>query len=91
MTLQPHDVAFHMIKIIKLISITTILVTGFIATGLLVYGAVAASLCPQDWKRDADGNCFVRRQNLWASCSPDLTEDLAHLVQDIRQRVCVNS
>lgn len=68
MTWQPHDAAFHMIKIIKLIGITTILVTGFIATGLLMYGAIGASLCPQDWKRDADGKCLT---NIVQS-SPDI-------------------
>ena len=59
MTLQRHEVTFYMIKVIKLIAITTILVTGFIATALLVYGAVGASSCPSDWEPDTYGECSI--------------------------------
>jgi hypothetical protein len=31
---------------------------------------------------------FVRRHINWNNLRPDLKEDLAHLVQDIRRRVC---
>ena len=32
--------------------------------------------------------CCVRRHINWNNLRPDLKEDLAHLVQDIRRRVC---
>ena len=52
--------ALPMINIVKLISVTTLFVTAFIATALLVYGASGASACPQGWTRDAYGNCSIR-------------------------------
>ena len=52
--------ALPMINTVKLISITTLFVTAFIATALLVYGASGASTCPQGWTRDAYGNCSIR-------------------------------
>ena len=30
----------------------------------------------------------VRRHIIWNNLRPDLKEDLAHLVQDIRRRIC---
>ena len=48
------------INTVKLISLTTLFVTAFIATALLVYGASGASACPQGWTRDAYGNCSIR-------------------------------
>lgn len=49
-----------MTKILKLFSITTALVTAFIATSILIYGFSGASSCPEDWKRDNYGNCSIR-------------------------------
>ena len=49
-----------MINTVKLISVTTLFVTAFIATALLIYGASGASACPHDWTRDAYGNCSIR-------------------------------
>ena len=31
---------------------------------------------------------FVRRHIIWNKQRPDLKEDLAHLVQDIKRRIC---
>jgi len=31
---------------------------------------------------------YVRRHIIWNNLRPDLKEDLAHLVQDIRRRIC---
>ena len=31
---------------------------------------------------------LVRRHIIWNNLRPDLKEDLAHLVQDIRRRIC---
>ena len=52
--------ALPMINTVKLISVTTLFVTTFIATALLIYGASGASACPQGWTRDAYGNCSIR-------------------------------
>ena len=52
--------ALLMINTVKLISVTTLFVTAFIATALLIYGASGASTCPQGWTRDAYGNCSFR-------------------------------
>ena len=52
--------ALPMINTVKLISVTTLFVTAFIATALLIYGTSGASACPQGWTRDAYGNCSVR-------------------------------
>ena len=49
-----------MINTVKLISVTTLFVTAFIATALLFYRASGASACPQGWTRDAYGNCSIR-------------------------------
>ena len=52
--------ALPMINTVKLISVTTLFVTAFIATALLIYGTSGASACPQGWTRDAYGNCSIR-------------------------------
>ena len=52
--------ALPMINTVKLVSVTTLFVTVFIATSLLIYGASGASACPQGWTRDAYGNCSIR-------------------------------
>ena len=52
--------ALPMINTVKLISVTTLFVTAFIATALLIYGASGASACPQGWMRDTYGNCSIR-------------------------------
>lgn len=52
--------ALTMIKTVKLISVTTLFITAFIATALLIYGASDASACPHGWTRDAYGNCSIR-------------------------------
>ena len=49
-----------MLNIVKLIGVTTLLVTAFISTALLVYGASGASACPHGWTRDAYGDCSIR-------------------------------
>ena len=51
--------ALPMINTVKLISVTTLFVTAFIATALLIYGASGASACPHGWTRDAYGNCSI--------------------------------
>ena len=48
------------INTVKLISVTTLFVTAFIATALLIYEVSGASNCPKDWTRDAYGNCSIR-------------------------------
>ena len=48
------------INTVKLISLTTLFVTAFIATALLIYATSGASACPQGWTRDAYGNCSIR-------------------------------
>ena len=52
--------ALPMINTVKLISVTTLFITAFIATALLIYGASDASACPHGWTRDAYGNCSIR-------------------------------
>ena len=52
--------ALPMINTVKLISVTTLFVTTFIATAVLIYGTSGASTCPQGWTRDAYGNCSIR-------------------------------
>ena len=48
------------INTVKLISLTTLFVTAFIATALLIYATSGASTCPEGWTRDAYGNCSIR-------------------------------
>jgi len=37
---------------------------------------------------NVNGNATVRRHINWNNHRPDLKEDLAHLVQDIKRRIC---
>jgi|MDTA01.1.fsa_nt_gb hypothetical protein len=48
------------INVVRLISLAALLITAFIATTLLIYGASDPSACPKAWKRNNYGDCLNR-------------------------------
>ena len=64
--------ALPMINTVKFISVTTLFVTAFTATALLIYRASGASACPEGCILDTYGNCSIRagKHKSYAPASP---------------------